>query len=98
MKNGAEGRGTRRVRKGSIRRWMMAAHARRSKAWVWGLWAALGAAGGAAGARAGDRSFEGIPREEALAWQAALEARRFSPGLLDGVPGPKTEAALRAFQ
>ncbi|HVR76110.1 MAG TPA: peptidoglycan-binding domain-containing protein, partial [Planctomycetota bacterium] len=76
----------------------MAAHTRGSGAWIIGLWAALGAAGGARETRAGEGSFEGLPREEALAWQAALEARRFSPGLLDGIPGARTEAALRGFQ
>src|SRR5262245_61835590 len=38
------------------------------------------------------------PRLEVLAAQAALEARGFSPGLLDGREGPKTRIAARAFQ
>ncbi len=33
-----------------------------------------------------------------MAGQAALEAAGYSPGLLDGIEGPKTELALRAFQ
>ncbi len=33
-----------------------------------------------------------------LALQIALEGEGFSPGLLDGVPGPKTRLALAAFQ
>ncbi len=33
-----------------------------------------------------------------LAVQIALEGEGFSPGLLDGVPGPKTRLALAAFQ
>ncbi|MBI4602131.1 MAG: peptidoglycan-binding protein, partial [Planctomycetes bacterium] len=35
---------------------------------------------------------------ETLAWQAALEARGFSPGLVDGIAGPKTLLAGAAFQ
>lgn len=41
-------------------------------------------------------------REDALrravAWQVALDAAGFSPGLVDGQPGPKTETATREFQ
>jgi hypothetical protein len=37
-------------------------------------------------------------RLEVLALQAALEAKGFSPGLLDGLEGPKTALALSAFQ
>lgn len=33
-----------------------------------------------------------------IAWQASLEAAGFSPGLVDGKPGPKTEMATREFQ
>lgn len=35
---------------------------------------------------------------ELVAWQVALEAEGFSPGLIDGLDGPKTRTALRAFQ
>ena len=35
---------------------------------------------------------------ELIAWQVALEAEGFSPGLIDGLNGPKTDTALRAFQ
>ena len=37
-------------------------------------------------------------RLEVLALQAALEEKGFSPGLLDGLEGPKTALALAAFQ
>ena len=37
-------------------------------------------------------------RREVIALQATLEAEGCSPGLLDGLPGPKTRTALRAFQ
>jgi len=37
-------------------------------------------------------------RLEVLAWQAALESRGFSPGLIDGIAGEKTLTATRAFQ
>jgi hypothetical protein len=37
-------------------------------------------------------------RLEVLAIQAALEEKGFSPGLLDGLEGPKTALALTAFQ
>jgi len=33
-----------------------------------------------------------------VAWQAALDRSGFSPGLVDGLIGPKTRLALRAFQ
>ncbi len=33
-----------------------------------------------------------------LAWQTALEAINFSPGIIDGVIGPKTRLATREFQ
>ena len=33
-----------------------------------------------------------------LAWQVALEAIDFSPGIIDGVIGPKTQLATREFQ
>ena len=33
-----------------------------------------------------------------LAWQVALEAICFSPGIIDGVIGPKTQLATREFQ
>jgi len=39
-----------------------------------------------------------LSREETIAWQAALEGKGFSPGLLDGRLGPKTLVATRAFQ
>jgi hypothetical protein len=35
---------------------------------------------------------------DVMAWQAALEAKGFSPGLVDGLDGPKTALATRAFQ
>ena len=35
---------------------------------------------------------------EALAWQTALERAGFSPGIIDGIVGPKTRAALVAYQ
>jgi hypothetical protein len=35
---------------------------------------------------------------EVVAWQAALDGRLFSPGVIDGRWGPKTERALREFQ
>ncbi len=35
---------------------------------------------------------------EAVAWQAALDRAGFSPGVIDGVIGRKTKAAIRAFQ
>lgn len=34
----------------------------------------------------------------AVAWQIALDRVGFSPGLIDGRPGPKTEIATREFQ
>lgn len=37
-------------------------------------------------------------REQVLAWQIALEAVGFSPGIIDGVSGPKTALATRVFQ
>ena len=40
----------------------------------------------------------GLSRHEIMAWQIALEANCFSPGLVDGVAGPKTSLATRAFQ
>lgn len=36
--------------------------------------------------------------QKALAWQIALESRGYSPGILDGKPGAKTEHATRLFQ
>jgi lipoprotein-anchoring transpeptidase ErfK/SrfK len=38
------------------------------------------------------------PLRKSLAWQIALESRGFSPGIIDGKPGPRTEAATRLFQ
>ena len=35
---------------------------------------------------------------EIAAWQAALERAGYSPGLIDGIAGPKTETAIRTFQ
>lgn len=35
---------------------------------------------------------------ERIAWQVALDRVGFSPGLIDGKPGPKTELATREFQ
>ena len=35
---------------------------------------------------------------EIAAWQAALERAGYSPGIIDGIAGPKTEIALRTFQ
>lgn len=39
-----------------------------------------------------------ITPPNAVAWQAALDRAGFSPGLIDGAMGRKTEIALRAFQ
>jgi lipoprotein-anchoring transpeptidase ErfK/SrfK len=36
--------------------------------------------------------------EDKLAWQIALERECFSPGLLDGKPGPKTKLAMMYWQ
>lgn len=36
--------------------------------------------------------------DAALVWQIALESEGFSPGLIDGKPGPKTRAATIEFQ
>lgn len=44
------------------------------------------------------RDLEGASRREILGLQATLEAEGCSPGLLDGLAGPKTRTALRAFQ
>jgi peptidoglycan hydrolase-like protein with peptidoglycan-binding domain len=62
-----------------------------------------GAATGLAGAMGPARGQEAAGtdtsgRLQVLAEQCALEAAGFSPGLLDGLPGPKTEVALHAFQ
>jgi lipoprotein-anchoring transpeptidase ErfK/SrfK len=38
------------------------------------------------------------PLRTALAWQIALDRAGFSPGLIDGKPGPKTKLATREFQ
>lgn len=34
----------------------------------------------------------------AVTWQAALDRTGFSPGIIDGIVGPKTRTGLRAFQ
>ncbi|MEP0843399.1 MAG: peptidoglycan-binding protein [Phycisphaerae bacterium] len=34
----------------------------------------------------------------AVAWQAALDVAGYSPGLIDGQPGPRTRLATREFQ
>lgn len=39
-----------------------------------------------------------LTRQDVLAWQVALESRGFSPGLLDGILGPKTATATRLYQ
>lgn len=49
-------------------------------------------------ASAPPKDLEDSSRREVIALQAALEGQGCSPGLLDGVPGPKTQTALRAFQ
>lgn len=43
-----------------------------------------------------DRSGDDLKRN--IAWQVALENAGFSPGLIDGRNGPKTELATREFQ
>jgi peptidoglycan hydrolase-like protein with peptidoglycan-binding domain len=55
--------------------------------------AALGATGGAPAATAG-----GLPRERVRLAQERLAAAGFDPGPVDGAMGPRTRAALRAFQ
>ncbi len=55
--------------------------------------AALGATGGAPTATTGD-----LPRERVRRVQERLAAAGFDPGPADGVAGPRTRAALRAFQ
>jgi lipoprotein-anchoring transpeptidase ErfK/SrfK len=40
----------------------------------------------------------GTALKRQLAWQVALEAIDFSPGIIDGVIGPKTHLATREFQ
>lgn len=40
----------------------------------------------------------GTELQRQLAWQVALEALDFSPGIIDGVIGPKTQLATREFQ
>ncbi|MFQ5410914.1 MAG: L,D-transpeptidase family protein [Phycisphaerae bacterium] len=48
----------------------------------------------------GDPSDPHVPPtlREAVAWQAALDRAGFSPGVIDGLVGPKTRTGLRAFQ
>jgi hypothetical protein len=55
--------------------------------------AALGATGGAPAAVTGD-----LPRERVRRVQERLAAAGFDPGQADGAMGPRTRAALRAFQ
>ena len=61
---------------------------------------ARAAAAGAASANG--TTAAGAPAElslaQRLAWQIALDRAGFSPGILDGKPGPKTELATREFQ
>ena len=40
----------------------------------------------------------GTESRRRLAWQLALEAIDFSPGIIDGLIGPKTRLATREFQ
>lgn len=48
----------------------------------------------------GDRAVSDLPPtlREAVAWQAALDRVGFSPGIIDGLIGPKTRTSLAAFQ
>jgi len=48
----------------------------------------------------GDRAAFDLPPtlREAVAWQAALDRVGFSPGIIDGLIGPKTRTSLAAFQ
>jgi hypothetical protein len=39
-----------------------------------------------------------LPLRETVAWQVALDATLFSPGVIDGVIGPKTRRAIREYQ
>jgi peptidoglycan hydrolase-like protein with peptidoglycan-binding domain len=55
--------------------------------------AALGATGDAPTAMTGD-----LPRERVRRVQERLAAAGFDPGPADGIAGPRTRAALRAFQ
>ena len=55
--------------------------------------AALGATGDAPTAMTGD-----LPRERVRRAQERLAAAGFDPGPVDGAMGPRTRAALRAFQ
>lgn len=41
---------------------------------------------------------EEMPLAQRLAWQIALDRVCFSPGIIDGKPGPKTQLATREFQ
>jgi lipoprotein-anchoring transpeptidase ErfK/SrfK len=43
----------------------------------------------------GERAASAAPE---VAWQAALDRAGFSPGIIDGIVGPKTEGAFGAFQ
>jgi lipoprotein-anchoring transpeptidase ErfK/SrfK len=60
----------------------------------WMLLAARGVSAGAPDATRGDPA----DRNQVIAWQAALEREGFSPGLIDGLAGPKSTTAARAFQ
>jgi lipoprotein-anchoring transpeptidase ErfK/SrfK len=59
-------------------------------------------AAGARGTAATTTIAAGAPSElslaQCLAWQVALDRASFSPGILDGRPGAKTELATREFQ
>jgi lipoprotein-anchoring transpeptidase ErfK/SrfK len=54
---------------------------------------------GSAPGHAAGATMDGQPSlRRAVAWQIALDRRTFSPGLIDGLIGPKTRLATRAFQ
>ncbi|MBL7134242.1 MAG: L,D-transpeptidase family protein [Phycisphaerae bacterium] len=66
--------------------------ARIPAAWLTALlWAMLAAAGAAPAA-------EEMSLAQRLAWQIALDRVCFSPGIIDGKIGPKTQLATREFQ